>query len=488
MSNPESHTPPTEFQLPVITPPTGTGEPRAPTPRRRGRALLLHLLRIAMFVTTLAMIRIHFQRQLSSTEATTPDLSLDEVRELFPAAATLSPEPARGNSLPVLDADGEPLGYVVQTSPESDAIIGFSGPTNVLIGFDRENRFVCSIVLWSRETREHLDMILDDGRLLAAWKGKSWNELAEHLSRPKTAPVDAVSGATLTSLAIAESVALRLTGERPTSLKFPNELQLEEVKGLITTAGELVPSKELPGLIDVLHEKGMRQGRVLRTSPAADNITGFQGPTDTLIVFDESDEDSLPTKVIGIRLRRTFDNEDPDNPASDYVGYVRSDEYFLRLFNGKSLAELASMDLFEEQVEGVSGATMTSMAVAEGIVAAAKSAQQKIEQHKKKAAEKTETETKTEETLLASIHWSWRTVVSGLIVAIGISIGFYKGLLRRGYSRRVFQLTVIVLLGVVNGDLLSQAVLVGWAQSGVPWQFAPGLVVVVAAALLARWR
>lgn len=484
MSNPESHTPPPELQLPVITPPTGTGEPRAPTPRRRGRAFLLHLLRIAMFVTTLAMIRIHFQRQLASTETATPDLSIDEIRELFPSAATLSPEPARGNSLPVLDADGEPLGYVVQTSPESDAIIGFSGPTNVLIGFDKDDRVVGSKVLWSRDTREHLDMILADGRLLAAWKGKSWEELTEHLSRPETAQVDAVSGATLTSLAIAESVALRLTGERPTSLKFPNEIQLEEVKGLIETAGELAPSEELPGLVDVLHEKGMRQGRVLRTSPAADNITGFQGPTDTLIVFDEPDEESVLPKVIGIRLRQTFDNEDPDNPASDYVGYVRSDEYFLSLFNGKTLAELASLDLFEEQVEGVSGATMTSMAVAEGIVAAAQATEKKIEQHKENVAAKPDTDLKTEETLLQSIHWSWRTVVSAFIVAVGISIGFFKGLLRRGYSRRAFQLTVIVLLGVVNGDLLSQAVLVGWAQSGVPWQFAPGLVIVVAAALL----
>lgn len=437
-----------------------------------------------MFVTTLAMIRIHFQRQLASTETATPDLSIDEIRELFPSAATLSPEPARGNSLPVLDADGEPLGYVVQTSPESDAIIGFSGPTNVLIGFDKDDRVVGSKVLWSRDTREHLDMILADGRLLAAWKGKSWEELTEHLSRPETAQVDAVSGATLTSLAIAESVALRLTGERPTSLKFPNEIQLEEVKGLIETAGELAPSEELPGLVDVLHEKGMRQGRVLRTSPAADNITGFQGPTDTLIVFDEPDEESVLPKVIGIRLRQTFDNEDPDNPASDYVGYVRSDEYFLSLFNGKTLAELASLDLFEEQVEGVSGATMTSMAVAEGIVAAAQATEKKIEQHKENVAAKPDTDLKTEETLLQSIHWSWRTVVSAFIVAVGISIGFFKGLLRRGYSRRAFQLTVIVLLGVVNGDLLSQAVLVGWAQSGVPWQFAPGLVIVVAAALL----
>lgn len=432
-----------------------------------------------MFVTTLAMIRIHFQRQLASTTANAPpNLTMDEVRELFPKASSFASAPARGNSLPILDVDGEPLGYVVQTSPESDSIIGFSGPTNVLVGFDKADRVVGAGILWSRDTQEHLEMILADGRLLGAWKGKSWEELAEHLSRPETAQVDAVSGATLTSLSIAESVALRLTGERPTSLKFPDELRIEEIKDVFQSGEKLAPSDKLPGFADVLHEKGMRQGRVLRTSPAADNITGYQGPTDTLIIFD--DEYGRDPQVIGIRLRHSFDNEDPDNPGSDYVGYVRQDEYFLNLFNGKTLAELASMDLFGEQVEGVSGATMTSMAVAEGIVAAAKSAQQRLAEKKDQSADNAQ----SRKTLAESIHLTWRTVVSGIIVALGVSIGSFTRLFRRGYSRRVFQLAVIVLLGIVNGDLVSQAVLVGWAQSGVPWQFAPGLLIVVVAALL----
>jgi NosR/NirI family transcriptional regulator, nitrous oxide reductase regulator len=456
-----------DFQLPVITPPTRAEEPATPIPRRRGRAVLLHLLRIALFVTTLTMIRIHAQRQLENTAAEAdPTVTLFDVWNFFPSASAISSDESGQNLQTVLNADGKPLGYVVQTSPESDSIVGFSGPTNILLAFDEDDRVVGAEILWSRDTREHVDMILADGRLLAAWKGLTWQELATHLSRPDTAQVDAVSGATLTSFAIAESVALRLTGSRPTSLRFPDELTVEEVQSFYDGQAKSLVTSDVAGISDVLDRTETRLGSVLRTSPAAENITGYQGPTDSLIALDPEG------RVIGIRLRNSFDNEDPDNPSSDYVGYVRGDDYFLSLFNGKTLAELASLDLFEEQVEGVSGATMTSMAVAEGLVAAAQSAELD------RAA--------TKEDVLASsppgqaIHVTWRTVASAVLVLFGV----FPGLLRRGISRRVFQLVVIVLLGVVNGDLVSQAVLVGWTQNGIPWRLAPGLLVVVASALL----
>lgn len=460
MPDPPAPLPNPEFQLPVIEPPTGSGEPATPVPRRRGRAILLQLVRVALFVATLTMIRVHYQRQLETTaKVTESTLTLFDVWKFFPDATAISAEVSGRNSQTVQNADGEPLGYIVQTSPESDSIIGFSGPTNVLIGFDGDDRVVGAEILWSRDTREHLDMIVADGRMLAAWKGLTWPELAGHLSRPATTEVDAVSGATLTSFAICESVALRLTGTRPTSLKFPDELTVEEVKPFFQSGDELAESNEVAGMTDVLREKGIRQGRVLRTSPAAENVTGYQGPTDSLVVFDDEGH------VVGLRVRSSFDNE-------PYVGYVRDDEYFLNVFNGKTLAELANLDLVEEQVEGVSGATMTSMAVAEGLVAAARS------------AELDRTSTK-EEVLAAyppgqTILLTWRTIASVVLVLCGI----FPVLFRRGVSRRVLQLTVIVLLGVVNGDLFSQAVIVGWTQNGVPWRLAPGLVLVVVSALL----
>ena len=60
----------------------------------------------------------------------------------------------------------------------------------------------------------------------------------------------------------------------------------------------------------------------------------------------------------------SYDNE-------PYVGYVRDDRYFLRLFNDQTLEALANRSLQDQQVEGVSGATMTSQAMAEGLVLAA---------------------------------------------------------------------------------------------------------------------
>ena len=137
----------------------GSREPPKPIPRRKVRAILLHLAQISMFVTTLVMIRIHHQRQLKSlAENIRPTVTLVEVQGFFAEATAIADQPARGNSLLILNAGGEPLGYVLQTSPESDSIIGFSGPTNVLLAFDKDDQVVGSEILWSRD--EHLDMIL----------------------------------------------------------------------------------------------------------------------------------------------------------------------------------------------------------------------------------------------------------------------------------------------------------------------------------------
>jgi polyferredoxin len=47
-----------------------------------------------------------------------------------------------------------------------------------------------------------------------------------------------------------------------------------------------------------------------------------------------------------------------------------------------------------------------------------------------------------------------------------------------------FQVLLVGYLGFLNGDMLSQAQLVGWSQAGVPWRIAPGLLILSVAALL----
>jgi len=50
--------------------------------------------------------------------------------------------------------------------------------------------------------------------------------------------------------------------------------------------------------------------------------------------------------------------------------------------------------------------------------------------------------------------------------------------------RMAYQAALIAYLGFVNGDMVSQTLLVGWAQNGVAWRFASGLVLLTAAALV----
>jgi hypothetical protein len=98
-------------------------------------------------------------------------------------------------------------------------------------------------------------------------------------------------------------------------------------------------------------------------------VIGYQGPTDAIIGFDTEN------CVAGVLVLASFDNE-------PYVGYVRDDRAFRKVYQGMRLEELAAVDPMETGIEGVSGATMTSQAVAEGIVRAAATHQQSIGQDK----------------------------------------------------------------------------------------------------------
>ena len=105
----------------------------------------------------------------------------------------------------------------------------------------------------------------------------------------------------------------------------------------------------------MIDENGTILGQVGRTSPFSDQVIGYQGPVDTLLAFDQNGS------LQGMRIRSSYENQ-------PYADYPNDDAYFESLFTGRTIAELADMNLTEEEVEGVSGATMTSMAMAEGIV------------------------------------------------------------------------------------------------------------------------
>ena len=411
------------------------------------RRLVVHLARLAVFVSIIALIHLQYAR-FSARVTAIADLSVDQVASLFPAAASLAGVASDDGRMAVSDSDGQALGYVVQTSPESDHIIGFSGPTNVLIGFDNQDHVVGISILSSEDTRDHLLEVERSEQFMSSLDGTSRDEIGH------VGVVDAVSGATLTSLAIQESIIHRLGGEVG-SLRFPAPLSLADVKLLFPDADRIEPDG-VHGALWSVDSGGNRIGQVLRTSPAADNVVGYQGPSETLIGLDRDGA------VVGIAVGKSYDNE-------PYVGYVREDSYFRSTFDAMKLQGLAEADLYEMRVEGVSGATMTSMAVADGVVEAAKKHLEQIELEASRP--------KRRSGLQISIH----DIGTMLVIIAAIVIGSTS--LRASKRIRIaFQLTLIVYLGLIAGNLVSQAMIAGWAKHGVPLKMAPGLTMLVIAA------
>ncbi|MCB9874142.1 MAG: FMN-binding protein [Planctomycetaceae bacterium] len=425
--------------LPIVD-----GAPSTPVARSRFRGMVFHVLRVGTVVAIVWLIRDQhreFILELASQEDV--PIEIERVRKFYADVAELRPTVAGPTG--VFDEAGEQLGYFVQTSPTSDHIVGYSGPTDTLIAFDTDSRILGIDILNSRDTREHVADVQRDKLFMTALVGKSWNQVRD------SANVDAVSGATLTSLAILEGINHRLGGNTP-SLRFPQPVEVAEVHEWFPSASALRHSQASATMLDVIDADDLLLGHVTRSSPATDTEMGYQGPTDTLIAFD------LEEQVVGLQLRKSYDNE-------PYVGYVRDEKYFRDRFNGLTVHELAKIDIDEMRVEGVSGATMTSMAVAYGLPNAAQAA--------------------LEPPAVVQRRFVVATRDIGTAIVLVVAIAFCFTRLRGNrVARLAFQLVLVGYFGFINGDMLSQALLVGWAQSGVPWRLAPGLLALVAISLV----
>ena len=240
-------------------------------------------------------------------------------------------------------------------------------------------------------------------------------------------------------------VRLRVTGDRP--------IEVPEAQFFWTNAASIKHDHSALGGMMVYDPQGGRIGYLLRTMPDASHIIGYSGTTDTLVALDDK------WKVRGINIRSS---EDTVKHAED----VMLDWSFKRKFNGKGWSEVAGTDLMAERFEGVAGATMTSTAVARGIVHRFRVTQGKA--------------------VKQSVVWETEDV--GLIGAIclGLFLTFSKHR-GRAKARKWFQWYVIGYVGFLTGDLLAQSLLSGWARAGVAWTLAPGLVLLAAAALLVPW-
>ena len=129
-----------------------------------------------------------------------PELPLAEVEPFFSqVAATQAIDTA---FYEVKDAQGQVLGTVLFSSPYSDEVKGFNGPTPLLITLDPNGHITNVVLLANQETPRFAEHVANGG-LFEAWNGLSVEEALEK-------PVDAVSGATYTSNGVKNSLVARL--------------------------------------------------------------------------------------------------------------------------------------------------------------------------------------------------------------------------------------------------------------------------------------
>lgn len=243
----------------------------------------------------------------------------------------------------------------------------------------------------------------------------------------------------------AHHTRLRVEGDAP--------VQLSEVPGWFTNAAELRLDLDARGGFHVLDKDGGQLGYLIRTLPQAERIIGYCGITDVLVALDREE------RVLGFKIRKSEDTK-------THVGDVMADRHFKKTWTGMTWEQVAGMDLKKAGVEGVSGATMTSLAVAEGIVHRFRVGQGELRSQ--------------------SVRVGARDFGLAGVVALGVWLTFTKRAGRERW-RRWFQWVVIGYVGFLSGDLLAQSLLAGWAKSGVAWRMAPGLVLLAAAALAVPW-
>jgi Na+-translocating ferredoxin:NAD+ oxidoreductase RnfG subunit len=410
---------------------------------------VVHFLRVAILFGILVVIHLQHDRVLLSQKSRSlANNPISCVADFFPTAARWGDAEKHGG-LQILSADGQLLGYAIQTAPESDPYLGFSGPSNLIVALDATDRIRGVGVLGSRDTRDHVDLIRNDRSFLRSWTGLTWQEAALR------SDVDGVSGATLTSYAMLQGLQKRL-GATQLSPKFPKAIELSDIQAFFPNAKRFAPHRSVDGLFDVYDESSQMLGGILRTSPAADEIIGYQGPTETRLAI------ALDGSIVGIAITDSYDNE-------PYVGYVRGDAWFAKILKKYSIEQWSTIDIEKERIEGVSGATMTSVAVANGVQAAAKVYESQMRSVRAIQADR--------------VAGVWRGIGTIVIIVMGLILGL-TSLRGKPRVRVAFQILVIVYLGLVNGDLISIAMLNGWAQSGIPWQNAMGLVALTTAAVV----
>ena len=382
----------------------------------------------------------------------TPDsalaqLTVADAQAFFPEAVAIKPGPQA--TLVVRDQYQNKIGLLLTTQPEAEKVLGYQGPSNILVALDNHDRVVGTRILSSEDTPGHVDKLRDNPKFAKSLR--DWRPTSE--PAPK---LEGYAGSTLTALSIVQSIQQRTAGTYA-SLRFPTPLSLDEVKqlGYPTAAGF---ERNVPrlGWNLVRDAQGKILGYAVRSSPSSDEINGYAGPSETLIAVDV---DQLTIRKIV--LRETYD-------TTQYVQRIYDDEEYLKSLTKWNTKEWPKIDFTSAQLEGVAGATLTSYAIAEGI--------------KQRFADDAKGE-------LAKRRGAWDIIqqASGWCFLAGALLMTFTNLHGKPWVRTVWQLLLVAGLGLWLGQMVSLSLFVGWARHGLPGGPTAGLVALGAIALLIPW-
>ncbi len=227
-----------------------------------------------------------------------------------------------------------------------------------------------------------------------------------------------------------------------------------ELKGFFPEAARLRPDDSARDGLFVLDRAGRELGYVVRTQPQCHDIIGYCGVSDVLIALDPN------WKIVGLKVHASDDTR-------DYVKNVEMDRRFLKKWNGMTWDGAAELDLQKAGIEGVSGATMTSMAMARSVKA-------RLQMNRDQIVTR------------PALRLGWRDWGMMVVLATAVVMAFGKPEWRHRW-KRPYQIALIVYVGFIAGDLVAQKLMAGWARTGIPWTTAPGVVLLVTAALLVPW-
>lgn len=306
---------------------------------RRGKRLLIAGYRLALLALAFFSLHTATERREARKDSALGEEALAAAKAFAPTAVKLGAPDGDDRVSPLLDARGTTVGWVAQTSPESRAVTGYAGPSNLLLVFDAARRVAGATILQSADTAGHVAKVAESTRFLGQWTGKPLASLGS----PGEAEI--VSGASLTSEAMARGVAARF-GATGMDQWFPGEVRIEELREWFPSATALVGTEA--------HDAGgTRLGSVLRSSRMGVAVRGFQGASDVLVALDADGK-----KLIGVALKGSRDNE-------PYVPDVRDGLRFDLPYAGLTVDEVMGSE--SGAVVMVSGASRTAESVEETV-------------------------------------------------------------------------------------------------------------------------